>query len=237
MLKKYILIFYFMSAVFCKCQKPFKTCRVDDSECQRKEAEKTLAHFVIGNKGCKIPPIIPMVVPKVEIDGPGLSLKFNEMKVYGLERGKYKDIRINPKEKTIYVQVLIDNGSLIGPYHLKGNLGPIVIDGQDNANITAINVLFNWTATYEVKEKHGKQYGNIIDSNIVFDMDLVIFQFDNVVTGNDQLSQATNKALNADWRSVVVELAPGVGKIISSIFKLGLGNIMEYIPLDEIFTV
>ncbi|XP_019867811.2 uncharacterized protein LOC109596680 [Aethina tumida] len=224
----------FVATTFAAVPSFIKPCAISKGKCPTKDATLTLKSILSGNAEYVIPPLSPFFLPYVDISGKFLSLKLKDTKVYGYDSASITHLEINPTKQTGRVEVNIDKTESIGDYTLKGKILNVDLNGEGKSNFTTIDGKYIWDFSYNLIEKDGKQYANITTHKMDFKIKRVYFRFDNLVKGNDELTEKTNNLLNAKWETVMNDIGNGVAIGFSSVFHYIANSFFSTIPFNEI---
>lgn len=90
-------------------------------------------------------------------------------------------------------------------------------------------------AKFEIIEKGGKKYLHCTDYQLKLNPENVTYYFENIMPGNEQLSNELLKTINENSLNVFKDISSGFEKIYSVIFKDLVNKVFGRVPMDEIF--
>lgn len=88
---------------------------------------------------------------------------------------------------------------------------------------------------FEVIEKDGKKYMHVTEYKLIMNPEKVEYYFENIMPGNEQLSNELLKTINENSLSIFNDIKPGFQQVYSVIFKDIVNKIFDKVPMDEVF--
>jgi len=182
----------------------------------------------------KIPNLTPFNVEKLDVQASeSLTIKFEDIVFYGIEKAVLKDIDLDTDKKEWTFMGNFPKVELIGKYDMKGKILILPIAGNGATNLTIDNLLVTYKCMYELVNKKGEEYANCKDSSVDFTMDRMYFKFDNLFNGDPRLGPEMNVFLNENWKEVSQEVTPGISAVMKAIVNSVLGRYMAKIPFKN----
>lgn len=97
------------------------------------------------------------------------------------------------------------------------------------------NMKYFFTFNLEEYQKDGAKHFKIIDSKLVIDPELIIFQFDNLFDGDENLGKNINQVFNDNWKEVFGDVKPSYEAAFGTIFTAMFNNLLEKVSISELF--
>lgn len=93
------------------------------------------------------------------------------------------------------------------------------------------------TATLKGKREtiKGKEHANFDKIDIDLEIPKAVLYFDNLFENNEELTRATNQAINDNIKEILVELKPVVSKTVGDIVLSLVGSLFRRYSVDELF--
>nr|XP_023026831.1 protein takeout-like [Leptinotarsa decemlineata] len=113
---------------------------------------------------------------------------------------------------------------------MDGKILVLPLKGNGDCNITATDLDFKYKTTYKVTEKNGESHMYLDQQSLDFNSTRFYFQFDNLFNGDPVLGPNTNKVLNDEWESVLMEIKPAIGEAVSAVASSIVNSISERVP-------
>ncbi|XP_030751750.1 uncharacterized protein LOC115879198 [Sitophilus oryzae] len=214
-----------------------KPCKRYDSPCAIKSANDALPSIIKGDRKYRVPPMLPLRVPRVDIDsGPNLKIKLSNVALYGLDTVKVVDFIQHRNKQTFTIKVHSKRLELQGTYNVKGRLLILPIEGNGPFDVVTENSDAVHTVNYTLVRKKGEEYFHMEPDDV---LDLKIGQakikLDNLFNGNKELGDNMNKFLNENFREVYDEVGQSITMAMRIFVRQIIGDISSLVPFKELF--
>ncbi|XP_030751974.1 protein takeout-like [Sitophilus oryzae] len=208
------------------------------SECAVADANEVLPHLLKGERQMKIPNMIPMNFPEVQIDaGPNLKIALYNLDIYGLDTMIIDDFQIDFDKLHVMLAMHAKQVSLIGTYDIDGQIMVLPIQGKGPCNLTIVNPEFVYQFDYKLVQKNGGEHAEVLESSLDFNIPKTYINLENLFNGNKQMGDHVNEFLNENDKEFINEISGAVKGTISAIGQQFFQGIFDSIPYDELFLV
>ncbi|KAJ3651211.1 hypothetical protein Zmor_017262 [Zophobas morio] len=120
-------------------------------------------------------------------------------------------------------------------YKMTGKLLLFPINGKGKCN----NTVYEYEGVYNIKcEKYTKKdqkHIRVTDFTLNLKPKRVVFGFENLVDGNEQLSNEVLKTINENSEQVYADVAPAFNEAIGKYEKEVFNRVFSRVPEDELF--
>ncbi|XP_030752089.1 protein takeout-like [Sitophilus oryzae] len=207
------------------------------SACAVKSGNDALPHLLKGEKKMKIPNMLPMRFPEVDVDaGPTLKIKLFDLDVFGLDTVVLKNVKIDFDKLHVTLFMNAKRAALIGKYEVDGQILVLPIQGNGNLNITIENSDFQYDFNYKLVKKNDVDYAQVLpEDTLEFQIPMAYIQLDNLFNGNKQLGDHVNKFLNENHQDAIKEMSGAIKVTISAIGRQFFQGIFDSIPYKDLF--
>lgn len=253
LLKSTFLLSFLLVASF------IKPCSLKDpqlSDCIVREMENLRPYLPQGVPEMHIPKMEPLRIESAVLEsGNDLKVNFINVDLYGLTAFKLISGQFDIKNDFVKVDLFFENLRSEGNYKVKGKLLFFDLNGAGKVNGTLrkfcfllIKYLFsfpiflgNTKATAILKGKRqtikGKEHivFDKIDMEIHVMDDRAQLYFDNLFENNEELTRATNKAINDNMPEILAEMRPVIRKTVGDIVLSLVGSLFRRYSVDELF--
>ncbi|GBP43526.1 Protein takeout [Eumeta japonica] len=210
-------------------------CKINDFDCQTKSAKEYSATFAEGIPSLGLPSLDPTTLNDVEDDTKGLKMKFSDLKLTGLKDSQVEKWQMDFNKLSLKFSIVI-KVVVSGDYVLSGRLLVLPIEGQGKFKIDVRKLRVDMTADLIKKTSDdGKEYWRISKYTPKVEPMDVVFYFQNLFNGNEQLSDAVHTFANTNFKEVVTEVG---GPLLDAIYKKIIKQINKYLqkaPQEELF--
>ncbi|KAK9504733.1 hypothetical protein O3M35_010999 [Rhynocoris fuscipes] len=224
-----------------KLPKTWKTCKKSDpkmNECLKGAINDAIHELTLAsNPSLGVPIMDPLRLNTLIINqgtGPvSIDLKFTDLDVIGMKtfevtnvKNDWKLLELEGRWNSLY--------ALDGHYKISGKVLVLPINGEGHCRIDYEK--FRVKVQIKMKEvsRKGKQYYEITNFHIDFDVDKVHLNFENLFNGDKALGDNMNLFLNENWREIFNEIKPAISAGFGSAFKEIGNRIFSKITIDEV---
>ncbi|KAF5304208.1 hypothetical protein FQR65_LT08015 [Abscondita terminalis] len=230
-----------------KLPQAFTICSRNDpqlDECFSGATQKALSLMTEPIPELSLPGIDPMKFDKIEIP-PSKSdnFKFKQtltnLELRNLKATKVKKTRVNLGESEFNVLIYTNTPwlKLEGNYEIDGKILVLTIKGEGTFTVTFddVKVVVNMTGT--IHRKKGKPHLQIDDVTFKMDPNNLIFKFDNLFNGNEDLGRSLNSLLNENWRPIYAEIGSTYEEFVAAYLKNVVTQIFNKVSYDDLFPI
>lgn len=206
------------------------------ADCSLKNALAAVPHLLKGDKEYKIPNLLPLKVPKLDMkSGDNLQLTLTKVSVFGLDNLKLEKLTIDPVKKHCHVLAKVSWINVDSDYVIKGHILVLPISGNGPANLTFYDNTFDYEMDYNLVKKHGKEYMNIVRSSVDIKTPRAYFHLTNLFNGNKELGDHMNKFMNENSPEVVKDLGiPVMSELVQVLITQVFNAVTRVVPYDEL---
>ncbi|CAH1175609.1 unnamed protein product [Phaedon cochleariae] len=178
----------------------------------------------------------PLELTLVELNGADdFHLAIKNIKVYGLETVEVAKFDVNFERQKAHVISRASPVVILGDYKMNGHLMIFPLNGHGLVNITLVEGLYDYELEWTMENRNGAEYAKIIKSSYDYQLGNMIYNFTNLMNGDERLSLELNKVLNDNWRVVNEELKNSIQKTLLTIHDNLFSMIFSHIPFRELF--
>ncbi|KAJ3651205.1 hypothetical protein Zmor_017257 [Zophobas morio] len=220
-------------------------CRKFDpklGECLAEKVGDALHKFKQGNKELGIVPLEPLVVPKLEFGNSGggsvaIKHEYENLKLFGISTFTSYDSEANFSDANCYWRFKshAEVVRMEADYKMSGQLLLFPINGHGKCNTT----LYECEAVYDTKcEKYAKKnqkHIRVTDFILKIKPKRIVFDYENLIDGNEQLSNEVLKTVNENSEQVYADVGPVFDEAIARIEKEIVNQVFSRVPEDELF--
>ncbi|XP_026326629.1 protein takeout-like [Hyposmocoma kahamanoa] len=187
-------------------------CDLEDKnfvECVKEKISTTLPYFTKGIKELDVPPLDPVKLDDIDINGNGLNLSFTDANMYGISNAVITNLKLDiGKDDETFSLQFKSNMTLMAKYVINGRILILPIQGKGDAKVKANNVEVQIDSKLShVKDKAGTHF-RLVTPIYKYNIEKTTFQFDNLFNGNKRLSDTTHEFANQNWRQLMDDLSP-----------------------------
>lgn len=225
--------------------KTFKTCKNSDPNyqtCIKDAVESALAEMKDGLPSLGLPKIEPLFVEKIDIEGNGgkvdIAQHFTDLKIHGFGGSQVKELKwyLDGDDCKLTLSAFTPTLRLEGQYKILGKVLILQINGFGGANITLNNLTSDHEITCEkVDDKNGKKVLKLGDYNLKIKTEQIIFDFENVVPGNPELTAEILKVMNDSSNEIFEEIRHDYERTFAQILSHAAMYILSKVPYDEYY--
>lgn len=84
-------------------------------------------------------------------------------------------------------------------------------------------------------KKNNKEYIDFTQSNIKLQIGDGRFYFENLINGNEELSEATNKVINENIKEIIEELKPVIEETVGTVVFTVIKRVFSHFAVDDLF--
>ncbi|XP_047990160.1 circadian clock-controlled protein daywake-like [Leguminivora glycinivorella] len=194
---------------------PFLTpCKKGDKACIVASAQAMVPILAPGLPELNVPSLDPMLLKVVKSEEAGLRLTLKNTTVTGMKDCTIEDARLDAESLDVVVRCSV---VLRGWYKLRGTILVLPIRGEGKDTIKIRDIVISAKAKLAtVKGADGQEHWHIKHWEHSFDVRTkTTFDFDNLFDGNKNLSDPVDAIVNANWKLVMLEIAPPIVRAIT----------------------
>ncbi|XP_074041048.1 protein takeout-like [Leptinotarsa decemlineata] len=204
--------------------------------CALDHAKKAIPHLLNGDKHLKIPPMNPLRISLVDLQGgKNFHLLAKNIKVFGLDKVEVLDIDVDFDKMEAHTLSTVPRLEILSDYEMTGHLMIFPINGHGPANITLLNGLYQYNFRWEREYRNGEEYAKLANSSYDYKLRDVHYDFKNLFDGNEILSNEINKVLNDNWELVNEDLKQSILETLLVIHNDIFRKIYLKVPFRELF--
>ncbi|ENN77407.1 hypothetical protein HUJ04_002681 [Dendroctonus ponderosae] len=231
-----------------KASKPsfFPTCFRNDpnlNRCLVEATEMIRPYLAKGIPELKVPPFEPFNIPEIKLEQGTSALNFKALlknvMAYGLTNYTFSQFDFDVPNLQFFCTAKIHKMKLAGDYTVTGKIlvAPIQGGGKFTAGIDSVDV-FVYQKYKTSTRKDGKVHLVPIGTNSTISVQEPKLNLQGLFEGNEELTAATNKAINDNADELVIELKPVLEDLISKILEdLLFKTISNNIPWDDLYPI
>ncbi|XP_059217610.1 protein takeout-like, partial [Stomoxys calcitrans] len=181
-------------------------------------------------------PFDPLKVKRVVIaeDGNGpvsVNMVFTNMVLTGLTGAVLDDVNLNPTKSVMKLQIKLPKVNVKSEYDVKGRVLSLPLIGSGKALVDIGNLKAELALRYKLREEGGLTFADIEKIRVDF-KDAAEFRLtlDNPQSEQTVLEEATNSAVNENWREYFEVMRPSITETVESIMGDRLQKMFSYIP-------
>ncbi|XP_068900652.1 protein takeout-like isoform X1 [Tenebrio molitor] len=223
-------------------QAPFKKCnrkRKDFGECLAQAVEDAVGQLTKPFKEVGLNSLDPLEVPSMTIapgSGPtNFQQNYKNMKITGFSKPKISKFDVNFDKKVVTLQCTFPKIVMAFDYDFNGKILLLPFYGKGPGTFSIDNMKYFITFNLEEYQKDGAKHFKITDSKLVIDPELIIFQFDNLFDGDENLGKNINQVFNDNWKEVFEDVKPSYEAAFGTIFTAMFNNLLEKVSISELF--
>ncbi|RZC42392.1 takeout, partial [Asbolus verrucosus] len=197
--------------------------------------------------------IINQVFAKHQISDPNLNKCLESAVIEAAHKfsGGNKDLGIVPLEPLYIEKIDLGNTSSDNCYWNYKTLTPKVVMEADytmngqlllfpiNGHGKCKNVLYDVQGEFKAKcekyMKKNKRHVRVSDFDFKVKPKSVVFDFENIVDGNEQLSKQVVKTLNENALDVYADVGSAFDEVMGTIWKQTINQVFSRVPEEELF--
>ncbi|XP_044260808.1 protein takeout-like [Tribolium madens] len=212
------------------------------NKCLEESAQDASRKFAQGNKDLGIVPLEPFHIKKIDLGNNTsgavtLHQIYENMDIYGMTNSSISDSEANFTGDNCYWNYKV-RGSLVrmvSDYTMSGQLLIFPINGHGKCT----NYLYDYDGDYEAKceryIKKNKTCLRVTDFKFGFKPKRIVFDFENIIDGNEQLSKEVVKTLNENSETVYADVGPAFNQVMGMVWKQTINQVFSRVPEDELF--
>ncbi|KAK9874602.1 hypothetical protein WA026_005434 [Henosepilachna vigintioctopunctata] len=213
----------------CSLTKDFRNCFIE-------KGNKVIPVIAKGDPELHIPKMIPLELKHLQlVETPTLNLHLSDIKIYGLDEMKIRDVRLFKNYGGFSAMLEGKNLTIEGQYSVNGKILVLPIKGNGPFSLYLKNGLYKAIVTAEAYEKNGKKYFRSTGDKLEYSVENITFDLDNLFDGNKQLGDEMNRFLNENWDLLLTDFGPGIAKIVSSMHRKMFDAFTSEYAIYEIF--
>ncbi|XP_060518411.1 uncharacterized protein LOC132697136 [Cylas formicarius] len=209
----------------------------DFNKCLLKAVQTLKPHLQDGIPEFRLPKMNPLILPEVGLDaGGGFQAKFVNVEIYDADKFTIKDFDIDLDTNKIKFDMGFDHIRIKAQYSIVGKVLFFNLDGSGPAdgNITDVKVMATMLGRRQFKQ--GKQYLVFPELDIEsIDFGQPNFHFYNLFKNNPELTEQTNKILNANMDQLLEDLRPTLETTIGKTVLEFVSRVFNRFSVDELF--
>ncbi|KAL3278468.1 hypothetical protein HHI36_013787 [Cryptolaemus montrouzieri] len=241
--KLYLCLFFIISVQSKKLPDYLQDLRCsvenDFDACFVKNANKAIPLVARGDPNLNIPKMNPLEIPFMRmISTPTLQLNLTDVKVYGLEKMKVLENKFDWDKSLFAITLKGENITVTGQYSIDGNVLVMPIKGEGPFSVLLDNGVYKVRCVVPTIQKDdGLLYFSLTDIEANYVFKRIVFNFENLFEGNEELGKQTNEFLNENWDLLVSDFGPGIANIIASMIKKVSDGITQVVPIQDFFII
>nr|CAI5816823.1 unnamed protein product [Callosobruchus analis] len=122
-----------------------------------------------------------------------------------------------------------------GDYAIQGKLLMFQLNGHGKCNFTLLDTKIHQEMTCQKYQKNDKTYIKITNYTMDINPRTLIYDMQNIIPGNPEISEQVVKTLNADPILVWGEIKSAFDTIVAQMHKNVGNKLHSKIPMDEIY--
>lgn len=232
----------FVTITSAKFPKDIQRCKVGDSDCIVAESNRVLHTSAKGHAGLNLIQIDPLHISDITLkqgsESPvNIELNFKETDLIGLQAHDFYSIKGFQKDNQGAYEIKLKGPViyLIGPYKISGRVLILPIQGEGKSNITLVAPDLTIKFTGKTTTRNGKEYLYTDDLKLVFTIERLYMQLDNLYNGDKILGDSTNLFLNENWEEIFNELKRSIFDAFGLIMQNIINSVFRKIPYNELF--
>ncbi|KAF7282503.1 hypothetical protein GWI33_002606 [Rhynchophorus ferrugineus] len=210
---------------------------VEFSTCILKAIQLVKPHLKTGIPEFRLPKMDPLVLPEVGIDaGAGFIAKFENVEIYDADKFVIRRFDINLDQNKIKFDLTFPHIRIKAHYSIFGKVLFFNLDGSGPAdgNITDCRVIatVNGERYFNQDKQHMK-----LSEIVIEDMNFgnPNFHFYELFRNNPELTEQTNRILNANMEELLNDLRPTVEQTIGKTVLEFIGRVFARFSIEELF--
>ncbi|XP_050308638.1 protein takeout-like [Anthonomus grandis grandis] len=225
----------------------FPVCYRNDpelSKCLLNASDYVRPYLAKGIPELRLPTFEPFQIPQIELAQGTSALNFkavlHDVIAHGLTRYKFHRFDFDVSNYEFFCEAKIPGVVLEGDYSVSGRIliAPIEGKGKFKAEIDSCDVYVYQKYKEAVLPSDNKIHLVPTLTNSSIQVQKPRIRLEGLFNGNQELNEATNKAINDNVDELFAELKPVVETTLSKIMEdLLLKSIINNIPWDELYPV
>ncbi|KAK3913673.1 Protein takeout [Frankliniella fusca] len=211
------------------------------SSCLRDAVQDTLPKLKHGLPKLGLPPLDPLIVSELRIsqgDGPvGLNLVFKDLITTGLvDNDEVYTAEIDLEKLTINASFLFPRAVVTSNYTVNGKVLLLPVTGSGGCKVVLKDCACRWRMQGQrIKKKDGKEYIDVVTTEIKMTPKKMEMQFDNLFNGDPQLGKTMNRVLNDNWELVYNEIGSSFEEAYAEVVRQHTRSLFLHVPLEDLF--
>ncbi|VEN56595.1 unnamed protein product [Callosobruchus maculatus] len=214
----------------------------DFTECLKENIPKG-AHIIMkGLKEIGFPEVDPVKVPTPSIinaNGGQMQLTMKMINCYlrgATTNSKIVDLKIDMDNGCSWsLDVDIPVLEWYGDYAIQGKLLMFQLNGHGKCNFTLLDTRIHQEMRCQKYQKNEKTYIKISNFTVDINPRTMVYEVENIIPGNPEISEQVVKTLNSDPLLVWSEIKPAFNTIVGQMHKDVGNKLYSKIPFDEIY--
>ncbi|KAJ3651204.1 hypothetical protein Zmor_017256 [Zophobas morio] len=212
------------------------------NKCLDRRATDAAVKLRDGNKDLGIVPLEPFIITKVDlgnVTSGAVSIHqiYENMKLFGMTNSTMTDSDANFSGDQCYWKYtcLTPAVRMESDYSMKGRLLLFPINGYGKCTNYLYDIEGRYEATCERYTKKNKTFFRVSDFKFQMKPKRIVFDFENIIDGNEQLSKEVVKTLNENAESVYEDVGPAFNEVMGTVWKQTLNQVFNRVPEEELF--
>ncbi|KAJ3618504.1 hypothetical protein MTP99_006484 [Tenebrio molitor] len=212
------------------------------NKCLDESAADAVHKLSQGNKDLGIVPLEPFVIKRVDLGNTtsgavSIHQVYDDMKIFGMTNATVTNSDANFTGDNCYwnYQCFSPFVRMEADYTMKGQLLIFPINGHGKCTNQLYDIEAKYGAKCERFTKKNKTYLRVTDFTWDVKPKRVVFDFDNIIDGNEQLSKEVVKTLNENSEAVYADVGPAFNEVMGTVWKQTLNQVFARVPEDELF--
>ncbi|KAL1502075.1 hypothetical protein ABEB36_007274 [Hypothenemus hampei] len=217
-------------------------CKKSDSDCMEKSIVDTLEFIKNGYREWGFQRIEPFYIEKLElIADPSKSVRLDQtyehIYMHGMLNPVVKNFKLTDDGKNCKWEMEIHSPQtrMEADYVLSGQLLVFPINGNGKCNVTLTGMTNVHTAKCEKYESKGKSYLRLKDYKLNMNVEKCYFDFENIIPGNEKISQEVGKTINENSLEIFKDVKGGFEQLWARLHENAANQVFSKIPEDELF--
>ncbi|XP_050309450.1 putative beta-carotene-binding protein [Anthonomus grandis grandis] len=243
-LSRIFCVFIVVGAVGSARVKKFPTyiekCRQSDvnfEKCLLKAVQNAKAHLQEGIPEFRLPKMNPLIIPEVGLDaGAGFIARFENVEIYDADKFTIKKFDVSLEDNKVKFDMSFPFIRIKANYYIFGKVLFFNLDGSGPADGNITNCRVVATMNGQRYYQQDKQYLKLTET-VIEDIDFgkPNFRFYNLFRNNPELTEQTNKILNANMQELLNDLRPTLEQTIGKTVLEFIGRVFARFSIDELF--
>ncbi|EFA05352.1 uncharacterized protein LOC663271 [Tribolium castaneum] len=239
-----LLVVLVFGSTFAKTLPPeIIKCRKSDpnlNQCLDKYVMEDVRKLAMGNRDLGISQLEPLLIPEVTLGQASkdtLQQVYKNVKIHGITSATIKNSKVNFTQGSCYwsYDSLTPVVRMEADYKINGKLLIFTLNGEGKCNNTFWDVEGANHFKCERYTKKGKTHLRMTEHVFKFNPKKVIFSYDNIINGNEQLSQQIMKTINENSLTVYADFGAAIEQVMATVWSQNINEVFARVPEEELF--
>ncbi|XP_044260771.1 uncharacterized protein LOC123008818 [Tribolium madens] len=239
-----LVVVLVLGSTFAKTLPPeIVKCRKSDpnlNQCLDKYVMEDVRKLAMGNRDLGINQLEPLSIPEVTLGESSKDMLrqiYRNVKIHGITSAMIKNSKANFTQDSCYwnYDSFTPLVRMEGDYKINGKLLLFTLNGEGKCNNTFWDVDGKNQFKCERYTKKGKTHLRMTDHVFKFNPKKVIFYYDDIIKGNEQLSEQIMKTINENALAVYADFGAAIEQIMATVWVKNINEVFARVPEDELF--